>query len=66
MQLIFNLKFYFTGNKYGNRLLYVGVAVNTTLNPSTLGYENGLPIYENWEKFVNDEVYVWRYYCKYD
>ena len=51
----------FSGNKYGNRLVYVAIAVNTTLSPATLGYSTGLPIYREWEDFVNREVF-WKIY----
>ncbi len=47
---------YFLGNKFGNRLLYAAIAFNTSLNPITLGYEDGLPIHDNWEEFVQKEV----------
>ena len=47
---------YFAGNKFGNRLLYVAIALNTSLNPSTLGYQDGLPIHDNWEEFIQNEV----------
>ena len=46
----------FPGNTYGQRLSYVAIAVNTTLNPLSLGYEEGLPIYRDWENFVNNKV----------
>jgi hypothetical protein len=47
---------YFIGDKFGNRLLYVSIALNTSLNPITLGYEEGLPIHDNWEEFIQNEV----------
>lgn len=47
---------YILGNKFGNRLVYVAIAVNTSLNPITLGYQEGLPIHNNWEEFVRNEV----------
>jgi hypothetical protein len=36
--------------------VYFAIAVNTTLDPATLGYSSGLPIYNNWENFVQREV----------
>ena len=36
--------------------MYFAIAVNTTLDPGTLGYSNGLSIYNNWENFVQQEV----------
>ncbi|CAB4012475.1 dispatched homolog 3-like [Paramuricea clavata] len=47
---------YLQGNTYGHRLAYVAITVNTTLNPSSLGYEEGLPIYRDWEDFVNNKM----------
>ncbi|XP_028396305.1 protein dispatched homolog 3-like [Dendronephthya gigantea] len=44
------------GNKYGNRLLFMAIAVNTTLSADNLGYERGLPIYNEWESFVKDQM----------
>ncbi|CAB4019605.1 dispatched homolog 1-like, partial [Paramuricea clavata] len=44
------------GNKYGNRLLFMAIAVNTTLSADNLGYERGLPIYNQWEDFVKDQM----------
>ena len=44
------------GNEYGNRLVYFAIAVNTSLDPATLGYSNGLSIYNNWENFVQQEM----------
>ena len=37
--------------------MYVAIAVNTTLRSATLGYSKGLPIYREWEDFVNREVF---------
>lgn len=45
-----------TGNRYGNRLLYASIALNTTLNPAILGYEKGLVVHDYWEEFVKKEV----------
>lgn len=44
------------GNKYGHRLAYVAISVNTTLPALSLGYEEGLPIYRSWEKYVTNKV----------
>ena len=49
---------FFTGGKYGTRLSYASIAVNTTMNPYTLSFEKGLQIYEAWEMFVNEEVRI--------
>ena len=47
---------YLQGNKYGHRIAFVGIQMNTTLNPASLGYEEGLPIYRKWEDFVSGEM----------
>lgn len=44
------------GNKYGHRIAYMGVSINTSLNPAALGYEEGLPIYREWENFISAQV----------
>ena len=41
---------------YGTRLRYVAIAIATSLESSSLGYEEGLPIRDLWEDFMNDEV----------
>ena len=46
------------GNKYGHRLLFMAIAVNTTLSADNLGYERGLPIYNQWEDFVQSQVHI--------
>lgn len=47
-----------SGAKYGNRLRYAAVVVNTSLTGSTLKYKQGNDVYKGWEKFVNEEVCV--------
>ena len=46
----------FTGNKYGHRLKYLAIALNTTVKPDALSYEDGLPIHDEWEDFVTEQV----------
>ena len=47
-----------SGAKYGNRLRYAAVVVNTSLTGSTLKYKQGNDVYNSWEKLVNEEVCV--------
>ena len=39
-----------------DRLLFVAIALNTTVDPSQLSYEEGLKIYDEWETFVNQKM----------
>ncbi|XP_028402921.1 protein dispatched homolog 3-like [Dendronephthya gigantea] len=39
-----------------NRPLYLAIAFNTSVDPSQLGYEKGLEIYDDWESFVNQKM----------
>jgi hypothetical protein len=39
----------------------MAIAVNTTLSADNLGYERGLPIYNQWEDFVKDQVWQLRF-----
>ena len=55
-ELINFVLFCFPGNKYGHRLKFLAIALNTTINPRTLSYKEGLPIYRDWEDFVNKHV----------
>jgi hypothetical protein len=51
--------YYFLKNKgtsSEDRPLFVAIALNTTVNPSQTSYEEGLKIYDEWEKFVNQKV----------
>ena len=47
---------WFPAQKYGNNIKYIAIQVNTTLQYQTLGYDEGIPIMERWEDFVNNEV----------
>ena len=41
---------------YGTILRYAAITVNTTIEASTLGYPVGLPIREEWQKFLQPKV----------
>ncbi|ELT97356.1 hypothetical protein CAPTEDRAFT_185181 [Capitella teleta] len=41
---------------YGTKLRYISITVNTTLRSSTLAYEEGLPIRDNWEEWMKEQV----------
>ena len=42
--------------RYGTRLRYAAIIVNTTLQPRNLGYIEGVPIRDDWEEFVDTNV----------
>ena len=44
------------GSFYGTRLRYAAVTINTTLSWGNLGYEEGIPIIEEWESFMKSQV----------
>lgn len=48
--------FFLLGGKYGNKLLFASVAVNTTMVLSKTGQTEGLKVYEHWEHFVKQKV----------
>ena len=56
--LLFNHKLLlsFTGGRFGNRLRYAAVVVNTSLTGETLKYQEGIKVYQNWEDFIKIEV----------
>lgn len=41
---------------YGNKLKYLAVSVNTTINRRTTGYSKGIPIVQQWEELVNNRM----------
>ncbi|XP_002736516.1 protein dispatched homolog 1-like [Saccoglossus kowalevskii] len=46
-----------TGNdKYGTRLRYAAISVTTTLMFGSIGYNDGIPIIDAWERFINTEM----------
>jgi len=52
-----NVKYFFLrGGKYGNKLLFASVAVNTTMVLSKTGQTEGLKVSEHWEEFVKEKV----------
>ncbi|CAH1792445.1 unnamed protein product [Owenia fusiformis] len=44
------------GPKYGTRLRYAAIVVNTSMNFDSLGYPTDLPIRDAWENFVTKEI----------
>ncbi|WAR18412.1 DISP1-like protein [Mya arenaria] len=44
----------FSGLYYGTRLKYMAVEVNTTMNVFSLGFDEGLPVYDQWEHIIAD------------
>ncbi|XP_064604053.1 protein dispatched homolog 3-like [Liolophura sinensis] len=45
-----------TDYRYGTRLRYAAVVVNTSLSAGNMGYQTGLPIQEAWEKFTREQM----------
>ncbi|XP_053407451.1 uncharacterized protein LOC123533361 [Mercenaria mercenaria] len=41
-----------SGLYYGTKLQYLAIEINTTMNLYSLGYEEGLPVFEEWENFI--------------
>ena len=35
---------------------YLAIVVNTTIDPGTLGFPTGIPILEEWDKFIDTKV----------
>ncbi len=48
--------FFSAENQYGNSLLFMAIAVNTSLQFANLGYRDGLPVHDNWENFIETQV----------
>jgi len=44
------------GLHYGTRLRWLAIEVNLTMNVFSVGYTEGLPVYDQWEAFVADIV----------
>ena len=42
--------------RYGTRLRYTAIIVNTTIQSGNLGYQAGVPIRDDWEDYVNSKV----------
>ncbi|KAL8603219.1 hypothetical protein ACOMHN_025234 [Nucella lapillus] len=40
----------------GNRIKYLAISVNTTLNFQSLGYTEGIPIIQRWEQFMENQL----------
>ncbi|XP_060081595.1 protein dispatched homolog 1-like [Ylistrum balloti] len=41
---------------YASKLKYIGIRINTTLNVYKLGYPEGKPVYQRWEKLMAEEL----------
>ncbi|XP_061167576.1 protein dispatched homolog 3-like [Saccostrea echinata] len=41
---------------YGNKLKYLAVQVNTTINKRITGYSTGIPLIEKWEKLIENKM----------
>eukprot|EP00795_Rhopilema_esculentum_P002676 gene2676-884_t len=52
------------GGRFGNRLRYAAVVVNTSLTGATMKYQEGNIVYDNWEKFVNEQTADMPRHCK--
>ena len=55
------------GGRYGNKLRYVAVVVNTTLTGTTMKYHEGKEVFAHWEEYIAREVRQLansRYHCK--
>ncbi|KAK3750726.1 hypothetical protein QZH41_017279 [Actinostola sp. cb2023] len=46
----------FAGNRFGNRLLFASIEINTTMVPTRLGHVEGLQIYDHWEHFMKKKM----------
>ena len=44
--------------RYGTKLRYAAIIVNTTIQARSLGFIDGVPIRDDWEDFVNEKVRV--------
>jgi len=42
--------------QYGTRLRFVAIKISTDLEEANLGYSKGLPIRDEWEDFLTNEV----------
>ncbi|CAH1792544.1 unnamed protein product [Owenia fusiformis] len=41
---------------YGTKLRYVAIRINTTMSASGVGYAEGIPIMEDWEKYTQTQM----------
>ena len=44
--------------RYGTKLRYAAIIVNTTIQARNLGFIDGVPIRDDWEDYVNEKVCV--------
>ena len=47
---------------YNNKLRYMAIKVNLTLDGGTLSYPKAKPIRNKWEDYVSKEVFIYRTY----
>jgi len=50
----------FSGLYFGTKLKYLAIEINTTMNVFDMGYEEGLPVYDEWEQLIQNIVCVTR------
>ena len=43
---------------YGTRLRYVAIRVNLSLSTQELNYIKGFPVMDQWELFLNEQVFI--------
>ncbi|KAJ8303403.1 hypothetical protein KUTeg_019799 [Tegillarca granosa] len=46
----------YRGVTYGNKIKYIGIQINTTINNLVTGYAEGIPVIEKWENFINSQM----------
>ena len=46
----------FIGLYYGTRTMYIAVEINTTMDVYSLNYKEGMPIFREWESFMDNIV----------
>lgn len=46
----------FLGIYFGTQLKYMAIEINTTMNVFNMGYEEGLPVYDQYEYLINNIV----------
>ena len=52
----FHFMYVFSGLYYATKLQYLAIEINTTMNLYSLGYQEGMPVYQKWEELLNDTV----------
>ena len=41
---------------YNSRLRFVAITINTTIDPFTINFKDGLKLHEEWESFITNEA----------